>query len=114
MYVLANVATGNEFHKEAVLQQLLPSAGSDDQSVLIKLLQSSDDRLRTATVWTVVNLTFPSSPGAYGRLVKLRSAGVYSQIKNMANDSCLDVKVIYLLHNLGIFTNFILFILIAS
>ncbi|XP_057250538.1 uncharacterized protein LOC125497110 isoform X1 [Beta vulgaris subsp. vulgaris] len=93
MYVLANVATGNEFHKEAVLQQLLPSAGSDDQSVLIKLLQSSDDRLRTATVWTVVNLTFPSSPGAYGRLVKLRSAGVYSQIKNMANDSCLDVKL---------------------
>lgn len=93
MYVLANVATGNEFHKEAVLQQLLPSAVSNDQSILIKLLQSSDDRLRTATVWTVVNLTFPSSPGAYGRLVKLRNAGVYSQIKNMANDSCLDVKL---------------------
>ncbi|XP_021728987.1 armadillo repeat-containing protein 8-like [Chenopodium quinoa] len=93
MYVLANVATGNEFHKEAVLQQLLPPAGSDDPSVLIKLLQSNDNRLRTATVWTVVNLTFPSSPGAYSRLVKLRNAGVYSSIKNMANDSCLDVKL---------------------
>ncbi|KAL9248377.1 hypothetical protein vseg_021705 [Gypsophila vaccaria] len=93
MYVLANVATGNEHHKDAVLQQLLPSAGSNEQPLLIKLLRSPSDKLRTATVWTVVNLTFPSSPGAYSRLVKLRYAGVYSEIKSMANDSSLDVKL---------------------
>ncbi|XP_057550706.1 uncharacterized protein LOC130828754 [Amaranthus tricolor] len=93
MYVLVNVATGNEFHKEAVLQQLLPPAGSNDQSVIVKHLQSSDDRLRTATVWTLVNLTTPSSPGAYARFVKLQNAGVYTQIKNMTCDPCLDVKL---------------------
>lgn len=93
MYVLGNVATGNEFHKEAVLQELLPPAGTDDQCVLIKFLRSSDSRLRTAAVWAVVNLTYPSSPGAYGRLVKLCNAGVYCQIKSMTNDPCLDVKL---------------------
>ncbi|KAK9692357.1 hypothetical protein RND81_09G258700 [Saponaria officinalis] len=93
MYVLANVATGNEHHKDAVLQQLLPTAGNNEQPVLIKLLRSTNDKLRTATVWTVVNLTFPSSTGAYSRLVKLRYAGIYSEIKSMANDSCHDVKL---------------------
>ncbi|XP_074321281.1 uncharacterized protein LOC141657833 [Silene latifolia] len=93
MYILANVATGNEVHKEAVLQQLLLDGSNDGQPVLIKFLDSNDDKLRTASVWAVVNLTFPSSPGAYSRFVKLRTAGVCSQISKMANDSCLDVKL---------------------
>lgn len=93
MYVLGNVASGNEFHKESVLQQLLPSADSYNQCVLVKFLRSSDNGLRTAAAWTVVNLTFHGCPGAYRRLVKLRNAGVYSQIKNMTSDPCLDVKL---------------------
>jgi len=99
MYVLGNVASGNEFHKESVLQQLLPSADKNDQCVLLKFLRSSDNGLRTAAAWAVVNLTFPSSPGAYSRLIKLRNAGVYSQIKNMVSDPCLDVKVSSISHN---------------
>lgn len=91
--MLNNVASGNEFHKEAVMHQLFPQADNGMHSFVIKFLQSNDGQLRTAAVWTVVNLTFPSSPGAYGRLVKLRNAGVVSQIKNMVNDPCLDVKV---------------------
>ncbi|KAF8395853.1 hypothetical protein HHK36_019807 [Tetracentron sinense] len=94
MYVLSNVATGNEFHKEAVMQQLLPQEGDSTQSVIIKLLQSSDGRLRTAAVWCVVNLTYPSSADAFHRVVKLRTAGIIPQIKNMVNDPYLDVKVI--------------------
>ncbi|CBI16370.3 hypothetical protein VitviT2T_007897 [Vitis vinifera] len=93
MYVLSNVATGNEFHKEAVMHQLFPQAGNSTQPIIIKFLQSNDSRLRTAAVWTVLNLTFPGSLGAYGRFVKLCSAGILSQIKNMANDPCLDVKL---------------------
>lgn len=93
MHVLSNAATGDEFHKEAVLHQLLQPSSGTDQSVLIKFLQSFDSRLRTATIWSVVNITFPSSPGASSRFVKLRNAGVYSQIKNMVNDPCLDVKL---------------------
>jgi hypothetical protein len=56
-------------------------------------LQSSDSRLRTAALWVIVNLTFPSCPGAFGRLVQLKNAGIISQIRNMVHDSCLDVKV---------------------
>ncbi|GAB4835222.1 hypothetical protein Ancab_000131 [Ancistrocladus abbreviatus] len=93
MYVLSNVATGNELHKEAVLQQLLPSPSSNDHCVLLKFLQSNDSSLRTAAVWSIINLTFPSSAGAYARVVKLRSAGIYSQIKHMVNDPSLDVKL---------------------
>ncbi|XP_022729521.1 armadillo repeat-containing protein 8-like isoform X1 [Durio zibethinus] len=93
MYALCNVASGNEFHKEAVMHQLFPQTGDKNQSYMIKFLLSNDSQLRTATVWTIVNLTCPSSPGASGRLEKLRNAGIVSQLKNMVNDSCVDVKL---------------------
>lgn len=94
MYVLSNVATGNEFHKEAVMHQLFSVGGDDTQTIIIKFLQSNDSRLRTVAVWTVLNLTFPGPCGASGRFVKLCSAGIFSQIKNMVNDPCQDVKVV--------------------
>ncbi|CAI9774497.1 unnamed protein product [Fraxinus pennsylvanica] len=50
MYVLSNVASGNEFHMEAVMNQLFPQAGSDAQTILIKFLRSTDSRLRTASL----------------------------------------------------------------
>ncbi|RAL43100.1 hypothetical protein DM860_009882 [Cuscuta australis] len=95
MYVLSNVASGNEFHKEAVMHQLFPPSSNDTmQSVVSKFLQSSDSRLRTAAVWALVNLTFPtSSPGTSARVVKLHNNGILSQLKNMVNDPCLDVKL---------------------
>ncbi|KAL4284207.1 hypothetical protein GQ457_16G006420 [Hibiscus cannabinus] len=93
MYALCNVTSGNEFHKEAVIHQLFTQMGDKNQSFVLKFLQSNDSQLRTATVWTIVNLTCPSSPGAPGRLEKLRNAGIISQIKNMVNDPCVDVKL---------------------
>ncbi|KAL2540902.1 ARM repeat superfamily protein [Abeliophyllum distichum] len=93
MYFLSNVASGNEFHKEAVMNLLFPQAGSDTHTILIKFLQSTDSRLRTASLWTLVNLTLTSSPGAYNRVMKLQTAGIVSQLKNMVNDPCLDVKL---------------------
>ncbi|MBA0650729.1 hypothetical protein Goklo_018115, partial [Gossypium klotzschianum] len=92
MYALCNVASGNEFHREAVMQLLFTQMGDKNQSFVVKFLQSNDSQLRTATVWTIVNLTCPSSPGAPCRLEKLRNAGIVSQIKNMVNDPCVDVK----------------------
>ncbi|CAA0815289.1 ARM repeat superfamily protein [Striga hermonthica] len=93
MYTLCNLASGNEHHKEAVMSQLFPQAGNETETVLIKLLQSSNSQLRTATVWTIVNLTFPSSPGVCGRVTELCNAGIVPQLKSMVNDPCLDVKV---------------------
>ncbi|KAK3035198.1 hypothetical protein RJ639_034586 [Escallonia herrerae] len=93
MYTLCNVASGNEFSKEAVMSQLFCQT-SNTRCILVNFLQNSDSRLRTAAVWTVVNLTFPSSPGAFDRAGKLRNAGIATQLKNMVNDSCVDVKVV--------------------
>ncbi|KAL1347518.1 hypothetical protein HN51_023587 [Arachis hypogaea] len=93
MYVLSNVASGNEFHKEAIMKLLFPPAENGSRSFFCQFLHSSDSRLRTSAVWVIVNLTFPASPGAFGRIVELRKFGVVSQIKRMANDSCMDVKL---------------------
>ncbi|KAL3850122.1 hypothetical protein ACJIZ3_012004 [Penstemon smallii] len=93
MYTLSNVASGNELHKEAVMKQLYPQAGNKNESILVKCLQSSDSRLRTAAVWALVNLTFTNSPGACGRVSELRNAGILSQLKIMVNDPSLDVKL---------------------
>lgn len=90
--MLTNVASGTELHKEAVMQQLFPQAGSEN--FMLKFLQSDESQLRSATVWTVINLISPSSPGALDRHVKLRNAGIIPQLKNMVNDACLDVKVV--------------------
>ncbi|XP_019091304.1 PREDICTED: armadillo repeat-containing protein 8 isoform X2 [Camelina sativa] len=92
MYVLTNVASGTELHKEAVMQQLFPQA-TGSENFMLKFLQSDESQLRSATVWTIINLISPSSPGAYDRHVKLRSAGIIPQLKNMVNDACLDVKI---------------------
>ncbi|CAL0335031.1 unnamed protein product [Lupinus luteus] len=93
LYVLSNIASGNEFHKEAVMQLLFPQAESGSQSFFSQFLQSNDNQLRTAAIWVITNLTFPESPGAFGRIVNLRSLGIVSQIKKMFNDSCMDVKL---------------------
>ncbi|XP_023751498.1 uncharacterized protein LOC111899856 [Lactuca sativa] len=92
MYVMCNVASGKEFEKEAVMQQLV-NEDDNNQSIIVTLLQSDVASLRTAVVWTVVNLTIPTGAGALARVVKLRNAGVVSQLKNMVNDPCLDVKL---------------------
>ncbi|KAF4349477.1 uncharacterized protein LOC115719633 [Cannabis sativa] len=93
MYLLCNVASGNEFHKDAVMNQLVKQADNGMQSFMIEFLQSSNSQLRTASVWTIINLTFPSVPGASGRVSKLRNAGILSQIKSMVNDPSPEVKL---------------------
>ncbi|KAH0914037.1 hypothetical protein HID58_028483 [Brassica napus] len=56
-------------------------------------MYSYESQLRLATVWTIINLIIPSSPGALDRHVKLRSAVIILQLKSMVNDPCLDVKI---------------------
>ncbi|XP_012568731.1 uncharacterized protein [Cicer arietinum] len=93
MYILSNIASGNEFHKEAIMHLLFPQAENGSRSFFSQYLQSSDSHLRTAAAWVIVNLTALASPGAFGRVVKLRNVGIVSQIKRMVNDSCMDVKL---------------------
>lgn len=91
--MLSNLASGAEVHKESVIEVLLQQPGKGTQLPLLKFLRSNASRLRTVTVWAIINLTFPSSPGAFDRVVRLRDAGIFSQLKTMVNDPCLDVKV---------------------
>lgn len=93
MYVLNNVASGNEYHKQAVMDLLLPQIGNDTQTILVKYLLSDDHRLRVAGVWAIINLTFPSNPGVPARVLQLRNNGITRQLKKMVNDPCVDVKL---------------------
>ncbi|KAI4347271.1 hypothetical protein L6164_008095 [Bauhinia variegata] len=54
MYVFCNIASGNEFHKEAVMQLLFLQCENETHSVIMKLLQSNDRHLRTAAAWVIV------------------------------------------------------------
>ncbi|KAL8129342.1 hypothetical protein V2J09_018497 [Rumex salicifolius] len=92
MYALANIAAGNDCQKEATMDLLIPLS-SQGQFTIINFLQSNDNSLRTATVWFVVNLIMPCNTAACSRVVRIRDAGIYSQIKSMVCDSCLDVKL---------------------
>ncbi|KAG9449426.1 hypothetical protein H6P81_009391 [Aristolochia fimbriata] len=93
MYVLSNIAAGNELHKEAVMDHIIPPVSSGGGTPIITShLRSSDSRLRTASTWCIVNLTHPTSTDASDRIARLRNAGVIGQIKSMVNDPCLDVK----------------------
>jgi len=93
MYLLSNIACGNESHKHAVMQLLFSKAENGSNSFFSQFLLSNDSRLRPSALWVIVNLTFPASPGVFGRIVKLRNVGIVSQIKKMVNDPCMDVKV---------------------
>ncbi|CAN0891870.1 Armadillo repeat-containing protein 8 [Linum grandiflorum] len=93
MYVLVNIACGNESHKEAVMEQLFPQVENETGSFIVNFLVDADSRLRIAAVWTLINLTFPSSTGAVNRLTKLQNSGVMPLVRNMVNDPCLDVKL---------------------
>ncbi|KAI4304812.1 hypothetical protein MLD38_040277 [Melastoma candidum] len=92
LYALGNIASGSESHKDVVMQQILQNAGSSDEPFITEVLRSDDSRLRTAMLWVIINLTYPSS-GAPGRAMKLCAAGVFSRLKCLVSDPCLDVKL---------------------
>ncbi|MQM16565.1 hypothetical protein Taro_049522 [Colocasia esculenta] len=93
MFVLGNVAAGNDAHKEAVMTYFLPPKKDEISSAFItRFLQSTDSLLQTAVIWCIVNLTYPDSPSSSARVSRLRDAGIIAQLKNMINNPCLDVK----------------------
>ena len=93
MYVLSNIAAGNEFHKEAVMKFVAPGAGFGASPMLRFLQDKSNSQLRVAAVWCVMNLSYPDSSGAATRVVMLREAGIEQQLTKMVDDPCMDVKV---------------------
>lgn len=93
MYVLSNIAAGNEFHKDSVMKFVAPSTGCGASPMLRFLQDKSNSQLRVAAVWCIMNLSYPDSSGAANRVVMLREAGIEQQLTKMAEDPCMDVKV---------------------
>ncbi|XP_057844062.1 uncharacterized protein LOC131053467 [Cryptomeria japonica] len=94
IYVLSNVASGNEYHKEEVMRSVAPNIhGECIPSTWIRFLQDfSSPQVRVAAVWCIMNLSYPDSPGVEMRIARLRDAGVLMQVQKMVDDPCLDVK----------------------
>lgn len=97
--VINNVAAGSESHKEAVMALVLPQQSlnySLQTPWLIRFLQEmSNPQLRVVAVLCIINLTYPGENGTSSRVLRLREAGVESQLQRMVDDPCLDVKVIF-------------------
>lgn len=92
-----NLACGSEVHKESVLASILRSQSANDTSWLSHFLQdTSNPQLRVVAVVCINNLLDPAGDGISSRMVRLREAGVETQLRKMVDDTCLDVKVMFL------------------
>lgn len=80
-------------HEAALVGKKIRIRGSAENTNF-KSIQDDDRRLRTTSLWVIINLTAVSA-GAPGRALKFHTAGVLSRLKCLVNDPCLDVKVSY-------------------
>ncbi|KAH9560125.1 hypothetical protein CY35_06G090600 [Sphagnum magellanicum] len=95
LYVINNVAAGNERHKDAVMDLVAPHKALSNTSgfFLNRYLQDMiNPQLRVVAVWCIINLTYPGGTGTSSRVTRLKNAGVESLLQKMADDPCLDVK----------------------
>ncbi|KAF8950389.1 Armadillo repeat-containing protein 8 [Haplosporangium bisporale] len=89
LYVLVNIATGSEFHKQSVMKR--PSIL---RSVL-SLMTHESVAIRVATIWVIINLTWPDekvSHSLHERVTVLRSMGVEDRLRSLNSDHDLDVR----------------------
>lgn len=86
LYIIVNIATGNERHKLAVMSR----------ESLLKAVQKYMGHpkgiVRVAAIWCVINLTWVDDQGSEGRVARLRDLGFEAQLQEMMDDVDLDVK----------------------
>lgn len=92
LYVLCNVAAGNEFHKDEVMHFVVASLQEACIPLNRFLQDMNNSQLRVAAVWCIMNLSYPDSPGVLYRIDRLINAGFLLHLQNMTDDPCLDVK----------------------
>ncbi|KAJ3018520.1 Armadillo repeat-containing protein 8 [Thoreauomyces humboldtii] len=86
LYVIVNVATGNERHKAALLQRkgILESVWG--------FMKHTKSAIRVATVWCLINLTWTDDPGSSQRVARLRELDFHTRLQSMTEDFNMDVK----------------------
>ncbi|KAF9144403.1 hypothetical protein BG015_000123 [Linnemannia schmuckeri] len=89
LYVLVNIATGSEYHKQSILKR---------QGILRSVLRSMNHEsaaIRVATIWVIINLTWPDdkvSHSVHECVTLLRSMGVEDRLLALNADHDLDVR----------------------
>lgn len=84
--MIVNVSTGNEKHKTAIIK---------NEAILKGILNNTShpsSSVRVATVWCVINLTWPEDAGSSERVRLLKRLGFEERLRNMLDDSDMDVK----------------------
>ncbi|KAF9120353.1 hypothetical protein BGW39_011482 [Mortierella sp. 14UC] len=89
LYVLVNIATGSEYHKQNILKR---------QGILRSVLRSMNHEsaaIRVASIWVIINLTWPDdkvSHSVHECVTLLRSMGVEDRLLALNADHDLDVR----------------------
>ncbi|KAF9921047.1 hypothetical protein FBU30_008966 [Linnemannia zychae] len=89
LYVLVNIATGSEYHKQSILKR---------QGILRAVLRSMNHEsaaIRVASIWVIINLTWPDdsvSQSVHECVELLRSMGVEDRLLTLNADHDLDVR----------------------
>jgi len=88
IYLLVNLATGDEGHKLQLMQ-------SDTLlGKILAFMDHPDSSLRVVATWFVINLVWTDESGNQGggRVRRLREAGFEEKLRAMQNDPELDVR----------------------
>ncbi|KAL7746723.1 hypothetical protein RI367_007885 [Sorochytrium milnesiophthora] len=86
LYIVVNMSTGSERHKNAIMDRNVILAW------LMQYLSHTKPAMRVATIWCIINLTWPEDTDPRQRVERLRALGFERKLKDMANDSELDVR----------------------
>eukprot|EP00741_Cyanophora_paradoxa_P005561 tig00000900_g5391.t1 len=86
LYVVTNVACGDEAHKEAIMQS--PAL----LRAVLEHMGHARSAIRVAAIWCVINLTWRDDAGTAARGAKLRALGFGERLRGMAGDVDLDVR----------------------
>jgi hypothetical protein len=92
VYAVSNIAAGSEKHKERIMQS------SVLDSILQCLRDQSQEELRVAACWVVINLIWEDEKVSKGgasakdRVERLKQMGFQVQLESMMEDKCLNVK----------------------
>lgn len=88
LYVINNIATGNERHKSAIMNR------ANILKYILTYMGHTNPEIRVVAMWVVINLSWMEDKSASSqvRVQKLREMGFEEKVKSMTNDDNLDVR----------------------
>jgi hypothetical protein len=85
IYVVCNMATGSETHKNAIM-------GSSVPQHLLHFMEHKSSPIRVAAVWCTINLGWAEGSGVQPRVARLRELGFDRKLEDMREDPDVDVR----------------------